>query len=147
LRPRGYHVAKLSPAERKQLERELLTTQDAVLARRYGLVRDRVRQIRAELGYPSSQVLRHKLTLRAQAERRERRQIEREHRQQQQRKAELIAMNQLSRRWKSGTTIRELAKEYGLVWGCLNSRIVRWRQRYPQKFPYRLPPPPRSKTI
>src|SRR2546427_7423214 len=75
LRLRGYHKRKLGAAEYRRLEKKLLTTPDIVLARRYGLSRERIRQIRQGLGYPSSRVLRHKLTLRAQAESRERQQI------------------------------------------------------------------------
>jgi hypothetical protein len=130
---------KISLEARRRLESELPTTRDVILARKYGVSKELVRQIRQGLGYPSSRVLRHKLTLRAQAERREQQKLARELRQKEQRKFELMAIKRLSARWKSGVTVSELAKEHGVSWGCLTSRIVRWRERYPQKFPYRRP--------
>jgi transposase len=48
LRNRG--TSKLSAADRRKLVNELATTIDADLARKYGLTRERVRQIRKESG-------------------------------------------------------------------------------------------------
>ena len=132
---------RISLAARRRLESELPTTRDVVLARKYGVSKERVRQIRQGLGYPSSQILRHEGTLRARAERREQQKLAWELRQKERRKSELLAIKRLSAQWKSGVTLRELAKELRVSWGYLNSRIVRWRKRYPQKFPYRLSPP------
>jgi hypothetical protein len=76
LRPQGGSggggPSKLSPARRRELESEIPTSTNAVLARKYGLTSERIRQIRRKLGYPSSQVIRHEARLRAQAKRRER---------------------------------------------------------------------------
>ena len=56
---------RISLAARRRLESELPTTRDVVLARKYGVSKERVRQIRRGLGYPSSQILRHEGTIRA----------------------------------------------------------------------------------
>src|ERR1017187_9771269 len=72
LRHRGPATpSKLSLAARQKLEGELATTMDVVLARKYGLCRERIRQIRQQLGYPSSQIVRCALAVRAQSKRRE----------------------------------------------------------------------------
>jgi len=140
-RPRGSGRRKLDPAKRKRLESELLATPDAVLARRYGLTRERIRQIRQALGYPSSRIVRQEWVSRARAERQQREKQERQRakelRQQQYRVDRLPAIDRLSDRWKSGAPIRELAKEYGVSRHCLAARIQCWRKLYPEKFPYR----------
>ena len=75
-RPRGYHNRKLDAAKQKRLESELPTTPNIVLARRYGLSRERVRQIRRELGYRSSRFLQQERVRRARAQRQQRREQE-----------------------------------------------------------------------
>jgi len=149
MRPRGYHVEKLAPAELKQLKRRLLTTQDSVLAQRYGLSRERVRQIRQQMGYPSSQMLRHKVALRAQAKREAKERRDRELRERQRRARRLLVINKLSKFWKSGLRIWELANEYGITPAAFSERIAGARKLYPEKFPYRWrrrPPPPKART-
>ncbi len=138
LRRRGYRLQKLGAPEYQQLKKELLTTTDIVLARRYGLGRERVRQIRQGLGYPSSQVLRHEGTIRARAERREQEKLARELRKQQRRASQLPAINRLSARWKAGASLRQLAEEYGVNRACIAVRIGYWRKLYPHKFPRRV---------
>jgi hypothetical protein len=50
-------------------------------------------------------------------------------RQQQNRANQLTAIDHLSDRWKSGTPIRELAKEYGVSDHCLAARIRHGRKK------------------
>jgi hypothetical protein len=123
------------------LERELATTMDVVLARRYGLTRERIRQIRQELGYPSSQIGRHARTVRARAKRWEQKKLARELRQQQRRAKWLLAVNRLSKRWKSGVLVVKLAQEFGYTHASMTLRIVRLRKQFPEKFPHRHQPP------
>jgi hypothetical protein len=128
---------KISLAARHKLESELPTTTDADLGRKYGLTRERVRQIRQKLGYPSSQFIRVERIRRAQAERREQKERARELRERQRRAKRLPAVNHLSERWKSGATVAELAREYGFTCVTVRNRISWLRMRFPNKFPDR----------
>jgi hypothetical protein len=128
---------KLSVAARRNLEGELATTTDAVLARKYDLSHERVRQIRQELGYPSSLIVRRALAAPARAERREREKLGRKLRRQQRRAKRLLAVNRLSKRWRSGASVAELAQEYGYQYTSMNSHICNLRKEFPEKFPYR----------
>ena len=119
--------SKLSLAARQNLEGELATTMNVVLAPKYGLSRERIRQIRQQLGCPSSRVVRHALAIRARAKRRE----------QQRRAKRLQAVNRLSKRWKSGVLVAELAQEFGHTRGSMHTYIVRLRKQFPEKFPFR----------
>jgi len=128
---------KLSLAARRSLESELTTTMDVILARKYGLCRERIRQIRQELGYSSSQVIRHALTVRAQAERRKQEKLARKLRQRQRRAKRLLRINRLSKRWKSGILVVLLAQEFGFTRASMHTHIRRLRKEFPKKFPYR----------
>jgi hypothetical protein len=138
-RPRGTPT-KISVAARQHLEGELATTMDVVLARKYGVSRERIRQIRQELGYPSSQVIRRAWTIRAQAERRKQEKLALELRRRQRRAKRLLAINRLSKRWKSGVLVAELAKEIGYTLRSMHTHIRRLRIQFPEKFPYRAQP-------
>src|ERR1017187_5602440 len=105
--------SKLSLAARQKLEGELATTMNAVLARKYGVSGERIRQIRQQLGSPSSQIVRHAWGVRARAKRREQERLAVELRQQQRRAKWLVAVNRLSKRWKSGVLVAELVQESG----------------------------------
>ena len=129
--------SKLSLAARPKLEGELATTMDVVLARKYGLSHERIRQIRQQLGYPSSQIVRHAWAVRTRAKRREQKRLARELRQQQRRAKWLLAVNRLSKRWKSGVLVAELAQEFGHTRGSMHTYIVRLRKQFPEKFPFR----------
>lgn len=133
---------KLSPAARRKLVSQLATTPNAILARKYGVSRELVRQIRQQLGYPSSRTVRREWALRARAERQERERLARQRAralQQQQRQTEkLLAINQLSERWRSGALVSELAQEYQVKTGTMNVRVGRLRIQFPEKFPYRI---------
>jgi hypothetical protein len=128
---------KISLAARQNLEGELATTMDVVLARKYGLSRERIRQIRQQLGGPSSQVVRHAWVVRARATRREQETRARELRQQQRQAKRLLAVNRLSKRWKSGVLVAELAQEFGFTRASMHTHIRRLRKQVPEKFPYR----------
>jgi hypothetical protein len=128
---------KLSLAARQNLEGKLATTMNVVLARKYGLSRERIRQIRQELGYPSSQVLRHAWVARARAKRREQEKLALELRQRQRRAKRLLAVNRLSKRWKSGVLVAKLAQEFGYPCAYMHERIRRLRKQFPEKFPFR----------
>jgi hypothetical protein len=128
---------KLSLAARQKLEGELATTMDVVLARKYGLTRERIRQIRQQLGYPSSQIVRCALAVRAQSKRREQEKLALELRKQQRRAKRLLVVNRLSKRWKSGVLPEELAQEFGYTRGGLYTTICKLRKQFPQKFPIR----------
>jgi hypothetical protein len=136
LRPQGDHSSpqKISLAERQKLEAEMPTTLDAILARKYGVSRERIRQIRRELGHPSSQVIRHQWTLRDRAQRRQKKKLARELR----RANFLAAINLLSKRWMSGLPVSELAREYGVRNNTVQCRISHYRKQFPEKFPFRL---------
>ncbi len=135
---------KISWAARQNLEGELPTTMDVVLARKYGLSRERIRQIRQQLGCPSSRVVRRAWAARARAKRREQEKRARELRQRQRRAKRLLAVNRLSKRWKSGALVAVLAQEFGLTRASMNGHIVRQRKQFPGKFPFRYGPrPPR----
>src|ERR1035437_6987206 len=101
--------SKLSLVARQKLEDELATTVNAVLARKYGVSGEWIRQIRQQLGYPSSQIVRHAWVVRA----REQKKLARELRQQQRRAKRLLAANGFSKRWKSGVLVAKLAQEFG----------------------------------
>jgi predicted DNA-binding protein YlxM (UPF0122 family) len=128
---------KISLSARQNLEGELATTRDAVLARKYGVSGERIRQIRQQLGYPSSQILRHAWGVRALAKRRKQKKLARELRQQQRRAKRMLAVNRLSERWKSGVLVAELAQEFGATRDSLYTQIVRLRKQFPEKFPFR----------
>ncbi|MGD0057957.1 MAG: hypothetical protein ABSD58_00925 [Verrucomicrobiia bacterium] len=130
---------RLSWADRLRLERELATNMDVDLARKYGLCRERIRQIRQELGYPSSRVIRHAWAIRLQAKRREQEKLACELRRQQRRAKRLQAVNRLSKRWKSGVSVAKLAQEYGYTCGYMYNRLGRLRKQFPEKFPFRHP--------
>jgi DNA-binding CsgD family transcriptional regulator len=128
---------KLSVTGREKLISELKTVTDVVLARKYGVSRERVRQIRQQMGYLSSRVIRRgqMARARAQREKQERRAVELRH---QQRWAKrLVAINKLSKRWKSGAPISELAREFGLQRTSMQTHIGRMRKKFPGKFPLR----------
>jgi len=137
MRPQGIGGGprKISPARRQELESELATTNNAVLARKYGVVRDTIRQIRQRLGYPSSRIIRRTQTLRALAERQRQQKLARQERL----KARLSAINRLSKRWKCGALVSELAREFGVKRQTIFSRIQYYRKRFPKKFPRRSP--------
>jgi len=128
---------KLSVAARQNLERDLATTMDVVLARKYGLSRERIRQIRQGLGYPSSRVLRRAWTVRARAKRQKQKKLARELRQRQRRATRLLVINRLSKRWKSGAPVAKLAQEVGYTVDSMHTEIGRLRKQFPRKFPYR----------
>jgi hypothetical protein len=132
--------SKLSLAARQKLEDELATTMDVVLARKYGLSHERIRQIRQQLGYPSSQIVRHAWAVRTRAKRREQKRLARELRQQQRRAKRLLAVNRLSKRWKSGARVVELAQEFGYTRAFMRLRICKLRKQFPEKFPFRFRP-------
>jgi len=146
LRTQGCTNNKLTPTQREQLIKDMATMHNTALVQRYPLTRDRFRQIRRELGLPSSRVLIHAAAERRQADRQERERCEREqarqrrdqHRQQQ-RTAELLLVNRVSDRWLVGAPTTALALECGVTKACLSSRIRIWRERYPEKFPTRRP--------
>ena len=128
---------KLTVAGRQKLITELKTVTDVVLARKYGISRERVRQIRQQLGYVSSRVIRREYMARARAKREEQEKRAVELRRQQRRARQLRAVNQLSKRWKSGVPIAVLAKEFGLQRTSMQTHIGRMRKRFPEKFPLR----------
>jgi len=128
---------KLSVAARKNLEGELATTMNVVLARKYGVSHERIRQIRQELGYPSSRVLWNAWVARTRAKRQEQEKLVRELRQQQRRAKRLLAVNSLSQRWKSGTPVAKWAEEFGVTRAYMHQRIGRLRKEFPEKFPFR----------
>jgi hypothetical protein len=124
---------KLSLAARQKLEGELATTVNAVLARKYSVSGEWIRQIRQQLGYPSSQIVRHAWVVRA----REQKQRARKLRQQQRRAKRLVAVNRLSKRWKSGVLVAKLAQELGHTRKSVYRHIGRLRKQFPEKFPFR----------
>jgi hypothetical protein len=128
---------KLSLADRQKLENELPTTMDVVLARKYGLSHQRIRQIRQQLGYASSQIVRHAWAVRTRAKRREQKRLARELRQQQRRAKWLLTVNRLSERWKSGVLVPELAQEFGYTRASMRTVIFGLRKQFPGKFPFR----------
>jgi hypothetical protein len=119
------------------LEAELATTRDVVLAGKYGISPERVRQIRQELGYPSSRVLFLAWAARVRAKRQEQEKLASELRQQQRQAKRLLAVNRLSRRWESGVPVAELAQEYGYTRASMQVTIIRLRKEFPDKFPLR----------
>lgn len=135
-RPPGTPI-KLSVAARKKLGGELATTMNRDLARKYGVSRERVRQIRQELGYPSSRVVRRAWAARARAKRQKQEKLVLELRQQQRRAKRLLAVSRLSKRWKSGVLVAKLAQELGVTRAYMHVRIVRLRKQFPEKFPCR----------
>lgn len=130
---------KISLAARRKLESELPTTTDTDLARKYGLSRERIRQIRQQSGYPSSRFIHAERIRRARSERREQEKREQRLRQQQRQAKRLQLINQISKRWKSGATVPELAREFGVTLGSMRQRVCELRTLFPDKFPYRRP--------
>ena len=128
---------KLSIEGRQRLINELKTVTDVVLARKYSISRERVRQIRQQLGFLSSRVIRREMMARARAERQkqERRAVELRRRQRYAKR--LLAINKLSKRWKAGTPIAQLAREFGLQRTSMQTHIGRMRRQFPTKFPLR----------
>jgi hypothetical protein len=128
---------KISMAARQNLERELPTTMDVVLARKYGLSRERIRQIRGELGCPSSRILRRAWSARARAKRQKQEKLALELRRRQRRARRMLVINRLSKRWKSGMPVAELAREVSYTLDSMHTQIGRLRKQFPKKFPYR----------
>jgi hypothetical protein len=128
---------KLSVAGRQQLISELLTTTDVVLARKYGVSRERVRQIRQQLGFVSSRVIRSKQMARARAQREKQERRAVEQRRKQRFAKRLVVVNKLSRRWKAGVPVSVLAREFGLERTSMQTHIGRMRKQFPDKFPLR----------
>src|SRR5437870_2184569 len=60
---------KLVPAIREKLKRELPTTQSSILARRYGVSKERIRQIREEYGAPSGREVQRICSVKARQQR------------------------------------------------------------------------------
>jgi hypothetical protein len=128
---------KISWEARQTLEGELATNMDVVLARKYGLSRERIRQIRQQLGCPSSRVIRLAWAARVRTKRQKQEQFARDLRRQQRRAKRLLVINRLSQRWKSGVRAAELAQEFGFGLASLHAHIGRLRKEFPMKFPYR----------
>jgi DNA-binding CsgD family transcriptional regulator len=131
---------KLSLADRQNLEGELATTMDVVLARKYRLSRGRIGQIRQQLGCPSSRVVRRAWAARARAKRRKQEKLALELRQRQRRAKRLLAVNRLSKCWKSGMLVAKLAQELGYTRKSVYKHIGRLRKQFPEKFPFRKRP-------
>jgi hypothetical protein len=128
---------KLTVSSRQELVSQLATTTDVVLARKYGVTRENVRQIRQRFGYPSSRIIRSKQLARARAKREQQERRAIQLRRQQRRAKRLRAANQLNKRWKSGTTISMLAREFGILPSSMQTRISRIRNEFPGKLPLR----------
>jgi Zn-dependent peptidase ImmA (M78 family) len=128
---------KLVPAIRQKLERELPTTRSSILARKYGVSKERIRQIRMECGAPSGREVQREWTAKARQQRREQKQLEQRRRREQRVARKLATIERFSERWKSGATLRELAEEYRTTRATIATRIQRLRKQYPEKFRYR----------
>jgi hypothetical protein len=133
---RSGHIFRLSPEQWQQLKDSLLTTPDATLGRQFGYTKERVRQIRKELGIPSSRLMRQERAGRARLESQTQRQLVREQR----RAATLAYLSRLSKRWKSGLTLRAIAEEDGVSLASIIGRVCEGRKLDPDKFPFRRPP-------
>ncbi len=130
---------KLFPPIRQKLERELPTTPSSMLARKYGVSRERIRQIREEVGAPSGREVQRQWAAKARQQRREQRQLENRRRREERLAQKLIAINHLSARWKSGAKMRELAAEKRTTPATIATLIQRLRRSFPEKFPFRAP--------
>lgn len=145
IRGRGHTVcrgsdhpsSKLNKQDRQELEQALLDGQaHGGLARKYGLSRERVRQIALSIGAPTGR----EIQARQRQARKER---------QARRKAELEAVRRRekerryrkwSEMWCSGMTTREIAERMKVSPGTVSVRIVNLRKEYPDWFPLRRPP-------
>ncbi len=130
---------KLVPAIREKLKRELPTTPSSMLARKYGVSRERIRQIRVEYGAPSGREVQLTWNAKVRQQRREQQQLENRRRREQRLAQKLVAINHFSARWKSGATLRELAAEKRTTPATIATLIQRLRRMFPEKFPFRLP--------
>jgi hypothetical protein len=128
---------KLTVSSRQELISQLPVTTDVVLARKYGVTRENVRQIRQRFGYPSSRIIRSQQMARARAKREQQERRAVELRRQLRRAKRLQAANRLSKRWKSGAPISVLAREFGILRSSMQTRISRIRKEFPGKIPLR----------
>ena len=128
---------KLFPAVRQKLEHELPTTPSSTLARKYGVSRERIRQIREEVGAPSGREIQLAWNAKVRQQQREQEQLEQRRRREQRLAQKLIAINHFSARWKSGAKMRELAAEKRTTPATIATLIQRLRRSFPEKFPFR----------
>ena len=128
---------KLFPPARQQLEAELPTTTDIVLARKYGVTRGLVWRIRKDLGIRSSRVIRHQQTAPVREKRDEQARLALELRARQRAADRLALIERRSVRWLAGVPVVKMAREFAVKPQSLAVWIVIMRARYPEKFPYR----------
>lgn len=134
LRGSNHPSAKLSASDLVELEAELLAGRShGELAARYGVSRERVRQIGQRIGSPSGR----ELQLLRRAEKAREREMQRQLRHER-RKCEHVERYKPWRElWEKGLRVKEMAKELGLKPGAVSVKIVNLRKDHPTWFPKR----------
>ena len=134
MRPRGGggNSRKIFPTLLNQLKGELPTTRNYVLAIKYGVTNERIRQIRAELGCVAGKVVAHKLVQRIRRKRQAQAALARQHRL----AAKQAFIERLSQCWKSGMSARDSAAAENLPLHHIAGQIMYGRVLFPDKFPY-----------
>ncbi len=134
LRGSSHPSAKLTANELTELEAELLAGRPhGELATRYGISRERVRQIGERIGSPSGR----DLQLLRRAERARERELKRKERDERRRREHVVRYEPWRRLWDNGLTVKEMAEELGLQPGAVSVRIVNLRKAHPDWFPKR----------
>ncbi len=134
LRGADHPFSKLSDEDLESLENDLRGFQShGKLAKKYGVSRERVRQIAERLGTPTGrelQMIRRYQQKRAAEEAKRRKQAEKE-------KAKFDKYALWRQMWKDGLKVQDMALELGLSEGSVSVRIVNLRKSYPDWFPLR----------
>jgi len=133
--------AKLNPEARRCLEEELIAGhRHAQLARRYGVSRERVRQIAKRIGTPTGRQLQVR-----DIDRRQAKAVKRREEAQERRNAKKEAFYAPWREmWAAGMPVKEMAARLGLSVGSIGVRTVGLRKQYPEWFPRRASGPKRG---
>jgi len=123
---------KLTPTILNQLKDELPTTPNAVLARKYAVSRERIRQVRQKFGYSAGKVIFQEWSQRIRREREAQQQLARQHRL----AAKQAFIERLSQLWKTGMSARDIAAAEHRTFFQITRQIMHCRAKFPDKFPY-----------
>lgn len=125
---------RLTVAQYQSLVNDLKGGQrHAFLSRKYGISRERVRQIASDERTPTGRELQQ----RDAAERKQKYESQKAIRLSLRRMRSAAPREQLSEMWKSGMAMKEIAAQLGTTPAVIGATIGRYRKRWPSQFPYR----------
>lgn len=128
-------ASKLTQEQREELHALIKDPENrfSVLARRFNISRERVRQIAEEIGAPTG-VGRRMVRIRKDAQEKESALFQRAHAREQQKDEHYAVWRRL---WKEGAKISDIAEYTGLSAKSVGVRITMLRKQHPEWFPYR----------